>query len=115
MHTLDVDSAFTFLKLKVNSQSGQSLSEQAKPFLTQNPNLILDVEGIQFTSLTIGELVNLHQVFTNHWGERPHRILLVNMTDFSREVFRRVKLNPYLECEDPSGVALRIPKQATGD
>ncbi len=100
MRTLHVERAFTVLKLTDSANLSATLGEQIRPYLETTPELILDVSGIQFNSMLIGEIVNLHQRFEQRWKERKHRIALVNLTDTSRAVFERVRLEAYFSIFD---------------
>lgn len=106
MKTLQLEQAHIVLRLTDTELSAQTLSDQTAPFLVQSPNLVLDVRGVQFNSMLIGELVNLYRSFEAQWGERPHRIALVNLSDFSREVFHRAHLDQLFTLADSLGDAL---------
>ena len=71
-----------------------------RPYLEPSPHLILDVSGIQFNSMLIGEIVNLHQRYEKRWKGRWQRIALVNLTDTSRAVFERVRLEKFFAIFD---------------
>jgi anti-anti-sigma regulatory factor len=93
MKTLQVDRAYTLLRLTDNKPSEVTLTDQVAPYIEQAKRLILDVDGIQFNSMLIGELVNLHRLFERHWGGASQRIALVNLTPSSRAVMERVRLH----------------------
>lgn len=106
MKTLQVEGAYTLLTLTAHPEAIAPLGEQAAPYVAQSPQMILDVTGIQFTSMLIGELLNLHRRFAAQWQERAHRIALVNVTPTSREVLERVRLTDYLPIFDSVGDAI---------
>ena len=83
----------TILNFEDHTGSGTPLVEWAGDFLDAAPVLILDVEGLNFDSQLIGELINLHRSFTSAWEDQPHRLALVNLTEFSNMVFDQVKLS----------------------
>jgi hypothetical protein len=83
----------TILNFVDPTGSDTPFAEWAKDFLDAAPVLILDVEGLNFDSRLIGELINLHRSFSAVWEDQPHRLALVNLTDFSNMVFDTVKLS----------------------
>lgn len=96
MKTLNVENAYTLLKISDRSRGTLPLTDQVAPYLGQSPNLILDLGGIQLTSMLIGELLNVHRGFEEQWESHAHRISLVNLTPTSRDVLQRVRLTDYL-------------------
>jgi anti-anti-sigma regulatory factor len=95
MKTLQLEQAFTVLKLSDTMPPRETLTEQVQPYLDRSPNLILDLDGILFNSMLIGELVNVHRAFEEHWKGQTHQISLVNLSEVSRAVFERVRLTDY--------------------
>ena len=83
----------TILNFEEHTGSDTPLAEWAQDFLAAAPLLIMDVEGLNFDSRLIGELINLHREFSAIWKDQPHRLVLVNLTDFSDMVFNQVKLS----------------------
>ena len=92
MKKLDINQSCTVLKLSDHSLSTRPLSEQAAPFLEKSPNLILDVAGIDFNSMLLGEIVNLHNSFAESWQGRTPRISLVIVSRTSRSLLGRANL-----------------------
>jgi anti-anti-sigma regulatory factor len=106
MKTLQVDQAFTVVKLTDALPAKATLTEQLEPYVDRSPNLILDVSGIQFNSMLIGEIVNVHRTFEERWKNDEHRIAVVNLTDVSRTVFRRIRLDEFFPIFDTLSDAL---------
>ena len=100
MKNLQLEHANVVVKLTLGPGESETLGAQLQPYLELSPMLVLDVANIQFNSMLIGEIVNVHQRFEKHWGDRPHRIALVNLTPASREVFQRVRLDTYFPLFD---------------
>ena len=113
MKTLQLDRAYTLLRLTDTAPQRATLTEQVMPYVGQAEHLILDVDGIQFNSMLIGEIVNLRQRYEQRWKGRQHRIALVNLTDTSRAVFERVRLEKFFAIFDSVAAAcdgaLRVP------
>lgn len=116
MKVLNLQSAVTVLRLTSDEPSGKLLTDQVSSLFGQAPNLILDLNGIQLNSMLIGELVNLNQAFTKAWRDRAHRVALVNVTDFSQQTLRSVRLNerlPIYDSVDAALAAFREPASAS--
>ena len=96
----------TILKFDEYSGSDTTLTQWTEKFLDAAPFLILDVEGLNFDSRLIGELINLHRYFSNAWEDQPTRMALVNLSDFSKTVFNTVKLHHIIKCHDSISEAL---------
>jgi len=106
MKTLQLKNAYTVLRLTDVAPAQSTLTDQVEPFLGQSPQLVLDVDGIQFNSMLIGELVNVHRSFEARWKDQEHRIALVHLSDVSRSVFERVRLTEMFPIYGSVGEAL---------
>ena len=93
MNFLEIKSGCTVVRLQQTSEMGTSLEEQAARYLSQNPYLLMDVSGIEFNSMNLGELVNVHARFQQIWGNTLHGIGLLNLSDNGRAIFSRVGLS----------------------
>ena len=93
MKTLSFGSACTVVRLVDSSLVGQPLGEQLQPFLEGSPNIVLDVEGIDFTSMMIGELTNLAREFDVLWGTKPHTLTMTNLKSSSRLALETMKFD----------------------
>lgn len=92
MKVLSVKQASTVLRLSDLGTSNLPLQEQARPFIISTPFVVLDVEGIHFSSMLLGEVVNLYVAFTNHWKQQRHGMAMVHVPEVSRKVFQVSKL-----------------------
>ena len=106
MKNLKLDQSYTILKLSESMGAGSVLEEQIADHIHSSPLLILDVEGILFNSMLIGEIINLCMVFEAHWKDTRHRIALVNLTHTSRAAFERMHLQGRVQLCDSLGDAL---------
>lgn len=93
MKTLKVKQACTVIQLVQEAPSDTPLEEQALPYLEAGPFVLLDVRGVMFGSMQIGELVNLGRKFKEQWGDTPQKLGLVNLSQTGREVFSSTKLD----------------------
>lgn len=84
---------YTQLKFEGHLGGDDQIAGLVHGYLDASPVLILDVEGVNFDSKMIGELINLHRAFEKVWGEQPHRIALLNVSEFSNMIFNQVKLD----------------------
>ena len=106
MKTLQLEQAYTVLRISEGTAAQATLGEQVAPHFAQGGRLILDVGGIQFNSMLIGELVNLHRRFEEGWGSDSKRITLANLTPASRAVLERVHLGEIFDLADSLADAL---------
>ena len=111
MNYLEVTSGCTVISLRQASSQNGSLEEQASHHLSQNPYLFFDVQGIEFTSMNIGELVNLVASFEEIWGNRPHLIGLLHLSDNGKAIFSRIGLAKQLPSFDSIKEALKTIAQ----
>ena len=100
MHFLDVDRACAILRLKGGNATGLSLLEQVRPMLEHVPNIILDMKGIQITSMTIGELANLARAFHAYWENHPHSIAITNLDATGRQSLAMVRFDKLVSVID---------------
>ena len=90
---LKVDLACTVIKLAQTSKGDTPLVDQVEDLLAQNKYLVLDAEGINFTSMEIGELVNLADDFCKAWEGRACHMGIVNLTSSASASFAATKLD----------------------
>jgi anti-anti-sigma regulatory factor len=106
MNFLQVGQTGTVVKLSLTHKSGDPLVEQALSLLAQNPFIVVDVGGIAFGSMQIGELVNLERSFEKTWNGTYHRLGLINLSPEGRKVFSNSKLDDLLPVYDSLADAL---------
>jgi anti-anti-sigma regulatory factor len=106
MKTLQLDRSYLVLRLKATTPQNGTLTEQVAPFVGPADRIILDVDGIQFNSMLIGELVNVHRLLEAE-KRSGHRIALINLTGASRTAMERVRLTEIFELADSIGEAVQ--------
>ncbi len=106
MKTLKLDQAYTVLKLSESMLGGSVLEEQIASHIYSSPMLILDVDGILFNSMLIGEVINVCKACEAHWTDARHRIALINLTKTSRAAFERMRLQDRVQLCDSLDDAL---------
>jgi hypothetical protein len=80
------------LKLSDFGPSTLPLLEQARPFIHATPFVVLDVDGIHFSSMLLGEVVNLYVEFSNHWKAERHGMAMAHVAEVSKKVFQVSRL-----------------------
>jgi anti-anti-sigma regulatory factor len=107
MKVLSVKQASAVLRLSDLGPSNLPLLEQARPFILSTPFVVLDVDGIHFSSMLLGELVNLYVGFSNHWKGQRHGMALVHVPEVSRKVFQVSKLTDKIPLFDTVDEAVK--------
>jgi len=93
MKSLNLKKAFIILKLVEESNSRLSLNEQVERYVEQSADIIVDIGGVMLTSMLIGEILNLHEVYSKQWKDSSKRLKLANVSDFNLKVLNQVKLD----------------------
>ena len=83
----------TLIRIIDSSENTIPLDEQVTPYLCQHPNLLLDMENVNLTSIMIGELVNLMTSLRKHWNSDKPKIRLINLNDQGQRVLQTTKLD----------------------
>jgi hypothetical protein len=92
MKMFSIKQTCAVIRLADVSGSPPPLLEQARPLLIASPFIILDVDGVHFSSMLLGEVVNLYQAFTGHWKEKRHGMAMVRVPAVSQQVLKVAKL-----------------------
>jgi hypothetical protein len=88
------------LKLSDLGPSTLPLLEQARPFIQATPFVVLDVDGIHFSSMLLGEVVNLYVEFSSHWKDQRHGMAMAHVADVSKKVFQVSRLTDRIPIYD---------------
>jgi hypothetical protein len=107
MKILTVRQTCVVIRLSELADSSLPLLEQARPFIMLTPYVVLDVDGIHFTSMLLGEVVNLYMAFSNHWKSSRHGMGMVNVAEVSQQVFRTAKLTDRIPIFDNIEMAMK--------
>ena len=106
LECLKVDLACTIIRLSQTNVDPLPLVDQVAPYLDQNTHLIIDLEGIDLTSMEIGELVNLADAFHKVWDGKACYMAVVNLTSAAQSIFAVTKLDRVFTCFDTISSAL---------
>ena len=93
MKPLELTLVCTVLRLSEAEDETFTLAEQIEAHIARAPAMLVDVTGIRLTSMRIGELVNLYRAFEAFWGERRHRLVVVDRGGDNVEVLKRSRLD----------------------
>jgi hypothetical protein len=107
MKVLSVKQSCMVLRLSDLGPSNLPLLEQARPFIITAPYVVLDVDGIHFSSMLLGEVVNLYVGFTNHWKDHRHGMAMAHVPEVSRKVFQVSKLTEKIPVFDTLDEAVK--------
>ena len=97
MKTLVLNKSFIILKLSDLQQSNTILDDQLEPYLNVSPNLVLDLENVNFNSMMIGELMNVYNKFAEHWRDYMHKVVIIHATENTHKAFESVKLTEKIQ------------------
>jgi hypothetical protein len=100
MKNLSLVRSCAVVKLSETGSSQIPLQEQIKPVVDLAPFVVLDVDGINFNSMMLGEIVNVFQANSERWGERPHGIALIRAPEVTKQILRVAKLADKLPLYD---------------
>lgn len=88
MMFLEIEKTCAIAVLSTTGTSGEPLLEKVRPHLEISPCLLLDAGDINFSSMQIGELVNLVKAFDARWRGQKHGLALFNVSKVSADSFR---------------------------
>ncbi len=100
MKVLSVKQSCMVLKVSDLGPSTTPLVEQARAFIQATPFVVLDVEGVHFSSMLLGEVVNLYVEFSGHWKDQRHGMAMAHVPEVSRKVFQVSKLTERIPIYD---------------
>ncbi len=96
MKFIQVKQACALFKLEETPHPGLPLLDLVGPLVEQNAFVILDCEGIELSSLIIGEFVNVLRHLNDKWQDRAHGMALVNLSPPARQMFETTKIDQML-------------------
>ena len=91
------------IRLVDSGRSKQTLFEQLSSIAGISSNVLLDAQGVVFTSMLIGELVNFAKELKAMWAGKPHSIAMTNINPSSMSMLLTVKFDrviPLFESHD---------------
>lgn len=92
MKNLTAERSCIVVKLSDLGHSTLPLQEQMRPLVNATPYLVLDADGIQFTSFMLGEMINLYMAFHDRWSGRASTLAIIRAPDVSKQAIRVAKL-----------------------
>ena len=100
MKNLSVVRSCVVVKLSDIGISQVPLQEQIKTVVSTAPYLVLDVDGVQFNSMMLGELVNVYMAYSERWAARPFGVALIRAPDVTKQIIKIAKLADKLPMYD---------------
>jgi hypothetical protein len=107
MKNLTAERSCIVVKLSDVGGSNLPLQEQLRPLVNVVPFLIIDVDGISFTSMMLGEMVNLYMAFQDRWGSRANGLAMIRAPEVTKQVLRIAKLTDKIPVFDDMEQAWR--------
>lgn len=92
MKTLTAERSCVVVKISDLGASNLPLEEQMRSLLGAAPYLVLDMDGIQITSMMLGELVNLYKSFEQRWGGKACAMVIIRAPEITKQVMRIARL-----------------------
>ena len=104
---LQVGGACTVLRLAQVTGDGTPLVDQAGPYLENSSNLLLDADDMIFSSLQLGELVNLAQEFDKRWDGTSHCFGMINLPGTAKRILEETGLDKVFKPFDSLSEAMK--------
>lgn len=100
MKNLSVVRSSVVVKLSDLGTSQVPLQEQIKAIVSVAPYLVLDIDGVPFNSMMLGELVNVYMAYAERWSGRPFGVALIRAPEVTKQIIRIAKLADKLPLYD---------------
>jgi len=100
MKNLSVARSCSLVRLTDIQQSGAPLKEQVQACVNASPCLILDTDGLQFTSMMLGDLVNVYSALKERWPQGNVAMGMIGASDLTRQVMRISRLDQTISVFD---------------
>lgn len=107
MKNLTAERSCIVVKLSDTGHSTLPLQEQMRPLVNAVPFLVLDADGIQFTSMMLGEMINLHTALQDRWSGRVTGMAIIRAPDITKQAIRIAKLSDKIPLFDDFDAAWR--------
>jgi hypothetical protein len=93
MKNLTVAKICTLVRLTEWERTGSSLRDQLATLIDGCPRLLLDIDGIQFNSMMLGDLVSVRNALRERWGVGNEYVAVLRPTNVTRQVMKLSKLD----------------------
>ncbi len=100
MAILDLENTALVLSLRTVSESEDILVDQVREMIPLSRFIILNIKGIFFTSLLIGDIINVFHLFEEHWKDQSHRMVFVQADPSAKRIFDMTKLTKKIPVYD---------------
>ena len=100
MAILNLENSALVLTLKAISESDDMLGEQVRDLIPRSRFIIFNIKGILFTTILIGDIINVLNLFEEHWKDQLHKMMFVQADPTAKRIFDLTKLSKKIPVYD---------------
>ena len=106
MAVLNLENSALVLSLISVSESDEILVDQVREMIPLSRFIILNIKGILFTTILIGEIITVLNLFEEHWKDQFHKMMFVQPDPSAKRIFDLTKLSNKIPIYDSVDKAL---------
>lgn len=100
MAILKLENSAVVLTLRAVPDTDDLLVEQVRDIIRESRFIIFNIKGITFTTILIGDIINVLNLFEEHWKDRSHRMMFVQADPTAKRIFDLTKLSKKIPVYD---------------
>ena len=100
MAILKLENSAVVLTLRAVPETDELLVEQVRDIIRESRFIILNIKGITFTTILIGDIINVLNLFEEHWKDQSHRMMFVQADPSAKRIFDLTKLSKKIPVYD---------------
>lgn len=100
MAILQLRQSAVVISLDAVDDSEGVLLDQVRDILPQSRFLVLNIRGVMFTTILIGDIINVYNLFEEHWKDKAHRMVMVHPDPSAKRIFDLTKLTKKIPIYD---------------
>lgn len=93
MAILKLENTALVLSLRAVTESDEILMDQVRHMIPLSRFIIFNIKGITFTTILIGDIINVLNFFDEHWKDQSHRMMFVQADPSAVRIFDLTKLS----------------------
>lgn len=93
MAILKLENSALVLSLRAVSESDDMLVEKVRDMIPLSRFIIFNIKGITFTTILIGDIINVLNLFEEHWKDQTHKMMFVQADPSAVRIFDLTKLS----------------------
>lgn len=93
MAILKLENTALVLSLRAVTESDEILMDQVRDMIPLSRFIIFNIKGITFTTILIGDIINVLNLFEEHWKDQSHRMMFVQADPSAVRIFDLTKLS----------------------